>query len=175
MTEKLYDLIYADPPWRYDFSRSKSRKVENQYPTMDLVDICQIKPPAKKDCVLYLWATAPKLEWALSTMNWWGFSYKSHCVWDKARIGMGYWWRSTHELLLVGTRGHFSPPNVRARVPSIFRFKRDQRHSKKPDTMRDVLSAFFPLASKVEMFARGPVPAGWDVWENGYHKIVEES
>jgi len=32
----MYDVIYADPPWKYDFSKSGSRKIENQYPTMTL-------------------------------------------------------------------------------------------------------------------------------------------
>ena len=37
--DKLYDIIYADPPWRYSFSKSKSRQIENQYPTMSLQEI----------------------------------------------------------------------------------------------------------------------------------------
>ncbi len=35
-----YNLILADPPWRYDFSKSDTRKIENQYPTMELEEIC---------------------------------------------------------------------------------------------------------------------------------------
>lgn len=34
-----YEVIYADPPWRYEHSISKSRDIENQYPTMLLEDI----------------------------------------------------------------------------------------------------------------------------------------
>ena len=33
-----FDVIYADPPWRYSFSKSKSRNIENQYPTMTIDD-----------------------------------------------------------------------------------------------------------------------------------------
>ena len=29
-----FEVVYADPPWRYDFSKSDSREIENQYPTM---------------------------------------------------------------------------------------------------------------------------------------------
>ena len=31
-----FNIIYADPPWRYDYSVSTNREIENQYPTMDL-------------------------------------------------------------------------------------------------------------------------------------------
>ena len=36
LPEGKYNVIYADPPWRYDFSPTDSRKIENQYPTMPL-------------------------------------------------------------------------------------------------------------------------------------------
>ena len=62
---KKYQVIYADPPWRYSFSKSKSRKIENQYPTMTVDDICKMDIPIDDNAVLYLWATAPKLLEAL--------------------------------------------------------------------------------------------------------------
>jgi hypothetical protein len=51
---KLYDVIYADPPWRYSFSKSSSRKIENHYNTMTLDDICSLQVPSKENSVLYL-------------------------------------------------------------------------------------------------------------------------
>lgn len=45
---KLYDIIYADPPWRYNFSSTKSRKIENQYPTMTLSEIKSLSMKKKK-------------------------------------------------------------------------------------------------------------------------------
>ena len=32
--ERPVPVIYADPPWRYDFAVSGSREIENQYPTI---------------------------------------------------------------------------------------------------------------------------------------------
>lgn len=55
-----YRVILADPPWRYSFSKSKSRRIENQYPTMSVPEICAVPVPVTGDAVLYLWATAPK-------------------------------------------------------------------------------------------------------------------
>lgn len=159
---KKYQIIYADPPWRYDFSKSDSRKIENQYPTMKVEEICELNIPSEDNSVLYLWATAPKLLEALQVMKSWGFIYKSQAVWDKETIGMGYWFRGQHEILLVGTKGKFSPPNIKK--PSVFRFKRS-KHSKKPNEIRDYIAQAFPNESKVELFARNKTE-GWDIWGN---------
>ena len=35
-----FRLLYADPPWHYDFSRSDSRRIESQYPTLTTEEIC---------------------------------------------------------------------------------------------------------------------------------------
>ena len=80
---ETFDLIYADPPWQYDFSETDSRKIENQYPTMTVVEISSLQPPSADDSVLFLWATAPKLEEALQVMRGWGFKYVTHAIWDK--------------------------------------------------------------------------------------------
>ena len=74
--DKRYDLIYADPPWKYEFGFS-SRSVENHYPTMDLDDIkaLPIVDLANDNCVLYLWTSAPKLDQAMEVINVWGFKY----------------------------------------------------------------------------------------------------
>lgn len=161
---KKFDLIYADPPWRYSFSKSKSRQVENQYSTMTVDDIAALKIPTKKNAVLFLWATAPKLLEALYVMDRWGFTYKTHAVWDKIRVGMGYWFRGQHELLLVGTKGKFSPPPPSLRTSSVITTLR-QEHSRKPDYIRTLLTRQFPTAVKLELFARQKTP-GWHVWGN---------
>lgn len=166
-----YQLIYADPPWRYDFSKSDSRKIENQYPTMTVEELKCLSIPAEDDSVLYLWATAPKLLEALEIMKAWGFTYKSQAVWDKEIVGMGYWFRGQHEILLIGTKGHFSPPIPSNRVSSVFRYRRS-KHSKKPPEIRDYLFKTFPNESKIEMFAR-TTTEGWDVWGNEVEQSKE--
>jgi hypothetical protein len=49
----LYDVIYADPPWRYSFSRSRTRAIDNHYPTMPLENIKALQVPAADDAVLF--------------------------------------------------------------------------------------------------------------------------
>jgi site-specific DNA-methyltransferase (adenine-specific) len=164
MNSKKYQVIYADPPWRYDFSKSDSRQIENQYPTMSVEDICALNIPSDENAVLYLWATAPKLLEALAVMKAWGFVYKTQAIWNKKLLGMGYWFRGQHEILLVGTRGKVSPPSHSLRVGSVFSIARN-KHSKKPDEISKLIAAWFPHATKVELFARAQ-SEGWDVWGN---------
>lgn len=171
MTTKKYQIIYADPPWRYNFSKSNSRKIENQYKTMTLEEIKNIKIPVDDNAVLYLWATSPKLIEALEVMKSWGFKYKTHMIWDKMIIGMGYWSRGQHELLLIGTKGKFSPPKPSERISSIFIEKRT-KHSKKPNRIRELITMWYPTQNKIELFARQKID-GWDVWGNEVECDVE--
>lgn len=39
--EKKYNIIYADPPWRYDMNRGQGA-AENHYPTMSIQEICRL-------------------------------------------------------------------------------------------------------------------------------------
>ena len=166
LPKNKYQVIYADPAWRYDYSISNSRKIENQYPTMDLNDIKELKVNdiADENCVLFLWATAPKLTEALEVMQSWGFNYRTCLIWDKEVIGMGYWFRNQHELLLVGTKGKISPPNPKERISSIFKEKRG-KHSKKPDRIRELIAEWYKNSLKIELFARQKYE-GWDYWGN---------
>jgi len=157
-------VLLADPPWQYDFAETSSREIENQYPTATPEEIAthlgEWGPDLQDDCVLFLWATAPKLREAMRVMEAWGFEYKTHAVWDKERVGMGYWFRGQHELLMVGTRGTFSPPDAEFRVSSVFRERRDNKHSKKPVCVYEAIERMFPHANKFEMYQREP-RAGW--------------
>lgn len=161
-----YDVILADPPWRYNFSKSNSRKIENHYPTMTSREIMDLPVGqiAAKQAVLYLWATNPKLVEALEVMKAWGFQYRTAAVWDKERIGMGYYFQSQHELLLVGKRGRFPTPPPETRRPSVIRASR-RKHSAKPVEVHQRLENMYPQARKVELFARSCRKA-WDVWGN---------
>ena len=159
-----YQVIYADPPWRYGFSKSNSRAIEAKYPTMTTAEICALSVPSATDSVLYLWAVAPKIGEALEVMKAWGFEYKSCAVWDKELPGMGYWFRGQHELLMVGVRGKVSPPLPSLRVSSVMRYRRG-RHSAKPPQIRQMIDDWFPSKTKLEMFAREK-PEGWHVFGN---------
>ena len=114
--------------------------------------------------MLFMWATVAKLREAFEVMDGWGFEYKTHAVWDKEKIGMGYWFRGQHELLLVGTKGQASPPDAEHRVSSVFREARG-KHSAKPQCVYEWIEAAFPDRLKLEMYCRSP-RAGWAVFGN---------
>ena len=164
-----YALLYADPPWRYDFAVSSNREIENQYPTMDIEDICSLPVPeiTADDAVLFLWATSPKLTESLRVMQSWGFTYKTCMVWVKDKIGMGYYARQRHEILLIGTRGHLPTPEPSTRPDSVITAPRG-KHSAKPVEAYELLEAMYPGAAKVEIFCRSPRD-GWHVWGNQSH------
>lgn len=160
-----FNVILADPPWEYEFTKTKSRAIENHYPTMNLETIKSLNIPSADNSILFLWATAPKLEEALEVMRAWNFKYRTCAVWDKEVIGMGYWFRSQHEHLLVGVKGKFHPPAEDKRISSVFREKRT-KHSKKPEFIYNLIESMFPGGKCLELFARQKHSEVWEVWGN---------
>ena len=161
-----YPVIYADPPWRYENIETESRAVENQYPTMALDEIKALDLDAitLDDCVLFMWATSPKLAEAFEVLNAWGFEYRTCAVWDKQKIGMGYYFRQQHELLLVAVRGQPLTPAPANRPSSVLSFPRGE-HSAKPAEVYELIEAMYPELPKLEMFCRSPRD-GWGAWGN---------
>ena len=161
-----FGVIYADPPWEYEFSQSGSRTIENHYPSMPLEEICNLPTMALADdnCILFLWATSPKLKQALSVMDAWGFEYKTNMVWIKERIGMGYYARQQHELLLIGTRGKPPTPPPEQRPSSIISSPRTE-HSEKPEETYAIIESMYPKVPRIELFARKN-REGWLSWGN---------
>ena len=163
-----FPVIYADPPWRYENPPlgGGNREIENHYPTMSLEEICAlpVSEMAATDAMLYMWATAPKLEECFKVITAWGFEYRTHMVWDKEKIGMGYHTRSQHELLLICKRGQIPPPEAGTQPSSVYREARGA-HSAKPIFFYEMIEAAYPNLAKVELFCRSP-REGWTVWGN---------
>ena len=161
-----YPVIYLDPPWRYEHAESESRAIENQYPTMSLEEIkaMDMTKVAFDDCVMFMWATSPKLAEAFEVLEAWGFSYRTCAVWDKQKIGMGYYFRQQHELLLIAVKGQPPTPAPADRPSSVFSYPRGN-HSAKPHEVYEIIEAMYPTLPKIEMFCRTP-REGWGVWGN---------
>ena len=158
-----FPVLYADPPWRYE-DAEPTRAVENNYPTMSLDEIKRLDVPACDDAVLFLWATSPKLEEALEVLKAWGFQYRTCMVWVKDKIGMGYYARQRHELLLIGKRGNLPVPDPEDRPDSVVMAPR-AGHSEKPEAFYEVIERMYPTCERVELFARHPRD-GWAAWGN---------
>ena len=66
-----YQIIYADPPWAYRNMGNIQATASSHYPTMENEAICKlpIKDLADDNCILFLWATFPKLQEALDQIG----------------------------------------------------------------------------------------------------------
>jgi N6-adenosine-specific RNA methylase IME4 len=164
---RKYPLVLADPPWRFQFSASSSRAVENHYETMSLEEICAL-PVAEimtSIGVLFLVVPSAILEQAFEVIRRWGLTYKTDCVWDKTDgPGQGHYFRQQHETVLLAVRGDMPTPHENARPPSVFRAPRGE-HSEKPDKLYEMIERMYPDLPKLELFARKRRP-GWEVWGN---------
>jgi N6-adenosine-specific RNA methylase IME4 len=173
-----FSCIVADPPWTFKTYSANGLKKSAQahYSCMTRQQICElpVSDLAADDCFLFLWTSAPALDFAVDVMRYWGFAYKSRMAWRKmtvngmVRVGPGYLVRTMHEDVLIGTRGK---PKLAKAFPSIFDGLA-REHSRKPD-------AFFDLVQDrcrgrlLELFARQS-RFGWTTWGDQAEKFDEE-
>jgi N6-adenosine-specific RNA methylase IME4 len=163
-----YAAIYADPPWKYGDERGdvSAGGASAQYPLMELSDICELPvgTMAASDSVLFMWATAPLLPEAMEVIEAWGFTYKTHLVWDKGRPFYGNYSHVQHELLMVCTRGSCTPHPDAQLSKSIIAIDRSE-HSAKPHEFYDLIEEMYPEGNRIELFARNR-REGWDAYGN---------
>jgi N6-adenosine-specific RNA methylase IME4 len=162
-----YGLIYADPPWTFEFTECESRTVQNHYATMtfDELALLPIASIAQNDCVLAMWAPNCKLDEASRLMSSWGFKYEANIVWIKPTPGLGHHVRNQHELLLIAVKGNPPTPLPKNRPSSVMYAPRGTRHSEKPVKAYEILEKMYPQFKKIELFARKH-RAGWLAWGN---------
>lgn len=159
-----FATIYADPPWKYGNQATRAA-TDNHYPTMSTDDICAepVSELCEPNAHLHLWTTNAFLPDAFDVMDAWGFEYKSCFLWVKPNIGIGNYWRVSHEFLLFGTRGRL--PFADRSLRSWQEFKRT-RHSEKPEAIRELIQRASP-GPYLEMYARrSPANELWTVYGN---------
>lgn len=178
-TDKKYNVIYADPPWRYN-DRKCNGACEHHYETMKIEEIKQlpIKELCEKDCVLFLWTTYPMLKEALELIEAWGFKYKSIAFqWIKLNrsgngkfFGLGRWTRGNTEPCLLAVKG--KPSRKSNSVSQLIEYPLG-KHSAKPPITRDKIKELMGEECKcLELFARNNIE-GWDCWGNEVGKLDE--
>ena len=171
-TDKKYQIIYADPPWNYS-NKVSNGAATNHYATMKLKDIqaLPVKSLADDDCILFMWCTFPMLQEAIEVFRHWGFKYKTIGFnWIKTNkkqtdtffFGCGNYTRANAEICLIGIKG--KPKRIKANVSQLI-IEPIQKHSKKPDVVRDRIVELMGDLPRIELFARNYTD-GWDVWGN---------
>lgn len=83
---------------------------------------------------------------------------------ELGKMGMGYWARIEHEILLIGVRGKFPTPPSSLLPRSVIAAPLGD-HSAKPHLFAEMIERLYPDLSKFEGFCRSPRP-GWTVFGN---------
>ncbi len=171
LAHRAYDVIVADPPWRF---MAWSKKGVNQkspgahYETMRIEDIAALpvaELAAPAGALLLMWATSPMLPAQLEVMKSWGFVYNSQIIWRKIyqsgqiRMGTGYRIRGCHEIVIIGKRGKVPrAKTVRSIFDGVGRNRRpgeESQHSRKPTEFWPHVEPIFPGAKRwCELFSR---------------------
>jgi len=191
--KKKYDIIYADPPWKYEFSAKAGSAIEKHYPTMELDDIIKlpINEIASNDCYLFLWSTMPKLEESFDVIKGWKFRYRTVAfVWVKTKkinhvnqasffpydsfeeiYGNGIYTRQNCELVLLARNGRGLVKLNDTTIKQLI-YEPRQRHSKKPDSVAENIIKLLGDKSRIELFARNK-REGWDVFGNEVESDIQ--
>jgi N6-adenosine-specific RNA methylase IME4 len=181
-----YQVVYADPPWRFTTysDKGKGRSAEAHYDCLSIDEIkaLPVGTWVARDAVLLLWATDPLLPRALEVIDAWGFTYKTvGFYWVKLNksatsrlsaewpllaerdffTGLGFWTRANPEPCLLATRGQ--PKRSAGDVKKLLIAPR-REHSRKPDETYELIERLLP-GPYLELFARQSRP-GWDAWGN---------
>lgn len=159
---RRFATVYADPPWRYANSGTRGA-AGRHYRTMTIDEIAAMPVArlAADRAHCHLWTTTSFLPAALDVLRAWGFTYKSQLIWAKPTLGMGNYWRVSHEILLLGVRGGL--PFADRSCRSWFEAPRG-RHSEKPWRVRNRIERVSPRPY-LELFGRELVE-GWTVFGN---------
>ena len=177
---KKYNIIYADPPWKYGSKSAVNNSTGNDikplsehYNSMTLSEIKQmpVKDLLKKDAALFLWVTDSHLNEAIELMRAWGFKYKTVAFnWVKLTSKGNYcknvapWTMKSSEICLLGTKGALTKYKKANNIESLVLAERT-KHSKKPDEVRLRIVRLFGDLPRIELFARKKAD-GWDSFGN---------
>jgi N6-adenosine-specific RNA methylase IME4 len=169
-----FGVIYADPPWEYEYAHKSFKRVDDHYPTMSLEEICDmgadIKRISGKDCTLFLWVPSCHLPKAFAVLEAWSFRYATTYVWHKQGYSYGHYGSIDHELCVIGGKGKATPtcdPKITARISSVQSIPKT-RHSEKPVQYYEIIERLYPDRRYLELFARNTEPRKkkWTYWGN---------
>jgi len=160
---KKFGCVYADPPWLYDNQGTRAA-TGNHYKGLTVDQLCAL-PVADltADAAhLHLWTTNAFLRESFRIIDAWGFEFRSTFVWVKPEMGIGNYWRCSHEILMTAIRGdakHFLDNSLMSWLECS-----RSKHSVKPEQVRSMLERA-SQGPYLELFARLPA-TGWTSWGN---------
>jgi N6-adenosine-specific RNA methylase IME4 len=156
--EGRFSVIVADPPWPYECrANDPTHRGASPYPSMPVEDICNLKLPADRDCVLWLWTTNAFMRQAFQVLDAWAFQDKTILTWVKDRMGVGNWLRGQTEHCILAVKGS---PVVTLQGQSTVLRSPVREHSRKPDAFYSLVEAICPARTRLDLFAREQ-RSGW--------------
>lgn len=177
-TSNKYQIIYADPPWKYGGNGgTKWYPADTYYPTMSFKELEDMSTVInnitdEKNCLLFMWVVSPELDRCIELGKQWGFDYITVAfVWYKERANTGNYTMSGCELCLLFKKGKIPPDRVRNPGQKQFYSAPVSYHSHKPEEFADRINKMFPQSKKIELFARDSKP-GFDCWGNEIKETI---
>lgn len=167
---RLYAVVLTDDEWKHETwsEAGQDRAAVMHYPVSDLEVLKARTLPAFDRAVNYMWSVVPFQPEAFEIMRARGFTYRSQFVWWKVgnKLGLGYWARIEHEILLIGTRGDVPCPAPGDNARSVLHAPKG-KHSEKPEIAYQIIEKYHrDLAGHfIELNARRRRP-GWSAWGN---------
>lgn len=183
-----YDIVLADPPWRFDVWSDKGLQKSPQahYACMGFDDIAALPVGdlVARRGVLIMWCTWPLLDRQIGLLAGWGLQHLTGGVWAKRTSGgrlawgPGYVQRTVCEPYIIAARADCGGrSNIKGRrMPNLVETLADamgeasvdglrREHSRKPDEFYALLDTLTGWTRRAELFARQRRP-GWKVWGN---------
>lgn len=181
-----FNIIVTDPCWSFDDKlKMKSgikRSADSQYSTLSTDDIINldVKSIAAKDALIALWVPSALLKEGIMAVENYGFKLKQTFVWVKTKknpfknltnninsilgFNMGHYFRNTHEICLIGTRGRIGC-FIQNKSQRTVCLDKAMKHSKKTEILQDSLDIMYPdkctdnkgnvlNIKRIELFAR---------------------
>jgi len=180
MTDPTFATILADPNWIYSNYGAKKHGAARAHYAGSAVEVISAVPVARwarRDSVLLLWSTLPKVDQAVDVLRAWGFSLVTAVPWIKTspnsgeiRRGIGFWFQSAAELLLICRRGKARGPRQTQHERMLGLLVREARvfcaprgpHSRKPLSLVEWIESRLP-GPRLELWASSRRP-GWTSW-----------
>jgi len=159
---KKFGTIYSDPPWKYSNQATRA-STSNHYKTLtpDEIASLPISELTDEKAHLHLWTTNAFLFECPKILEAWGFEYKGVFVWIKNQMGIGNYWRVSHEFMVLGVKGGLTFSD---HSQMSWHQSGRTKHSVKPEHIANLIEKVSP-GPYLELFGRRS-RNNWIVWGN---------
>jgi N6-adenosine-specific RNA methylase IME4 len=166
-----WSVVMCDLPIEFD-NKGVRGSSSNNYDTIPLPELKlgifdgrNVRELFDDACVIFAWFQASTIFSAKDVLSSWGFECKTNIVWNKSRIGNGFWLKNMHEHLVIGVKGTIPMPAER--VESIHEVEPENRiNSSKPSYFYSLVEKLYPGRKYLDLFSRYKHNDSWTCFGN---------